>query len=267
MPSAAWRSVGCWVVWRRRRRVGLVGGRVLDRVALVPAPWPRGLWGVGLRDAGARCWRAIGGHGPSRRRSGHGSGAFPATLHWSCLTRVAGLRTCRTADSPQTPPPPPRAGLCLKGGGGAPPPPPRLLLQLDPKARPQPQCHPHPVPTASDCPPTDFTVRPNRFVTALSLPPERPPLQANPCPRARDRSRVCGGAPARATGGAGAARPATRCMEGPAPRARGEGAEDLRGRADQGPSRPAAQEGGGASHEVGRPDAGRLRPAPVRACA
>ena len=39
-------------------------------------------------------------------------------------------------------------------------------------------------------PATDFAVRPNRFVTALSLPPERPPLQANPCPRPRTRSFV-----------------------------------------------------------------------------
>ena len=31
-------------------------------------------------------------------------------------------------------------------------------------------------PTASECPPTDFTARLNRFVTALSLPPECPPL-------------------------------------------------------------------------------------------
>ena len=36
------------------------------------------------------------------------------------------------------------------------------------------------VPNRQGLPPTDFTARPNRFVTALSLPPERPPLQANP---------------------------------------------------------------------------------------
>ena len=65
-------------------------------------------------------------------------------------------------------------GLCLKGGGH-PPPLPTLLLQLYPKARPRPQYPPPALPTASDWPPTDFTVRPNRFVTALSWPPERPP--------------------------------------------------------------------------------------------
>ena len=36
-------------------------------------------------------------------------------------------------------------------------------------------------PTAGDRPPTDFTVRPNRFVTALRSPLERPPVPANPC--------------------------------------------------------------------------------------
>ena len=67
---------------------------------------------------------------------------------------------------------------------GTPPPPPKPLLQHYPKACPQPQYHPPPAfPTASYCPPTDFTVRPNRFVTALSLPPERPPLQAKPWSR------------------------------------------------------------------------------------
>ena len=52
---------------------------------------------------------------------------------------------------------------------------------------------------AGDCPPTDFTARPNRVVTALSLPPERPPLQANSC-----------------TGGVGG-RPCTRTSPGPPP--------------------------------------------------
>ena len=50
------------------------------------------------------------------------------------------------------------------------------------RARPQPQYHPHPhfqPPVTAH--PTDFTARLNRFVTALSLPPEHPPLQANPC--------------------------------------------------------------------------------------
>ena len=70
-------------------------------------------------------------------------------------------------------------GLCLKGGGGAPPP------NAPPSTPPEgtsatPIPPPPALPTARDCPPTDFTARPNRFVTALSLPPERPPLQANP---------------------------------------------------------------------------------------
>ena len=61
------------------------------------------------------------------------------------------------------------------------PPAPTLLLQLYPKARPQPQYPPHPrFQPPVTAPPTDFTARPNRLVTALSLPPERPPLQANP---------------------------------------------------------------------------------------
>ena len=71
-------------------------------------------------------------------------------------------------------------GLCLKGGG-CPPPLATLLLQLYPKARPQP-LYPHPRFSNRQWlpPPTDFTLRPNRFVTALSWPPERPCLQAHP---------------------------------------------------------------------------------------
>ena len=69
------------------------------------------------------------------------------------------------------------AGLCLKGGGVPPNAPPSTL----PKGTYATPIPPPPAfPTASDCPPTDFTARPNRFVTALSLPLERPPLQANP---------------------------------------------------------------------------------------
>ena len=53
-------------------------------------------------------------------------------------------------------------------------------------------------PTASDRPPTDFTARPNRFVTALSLTPERPPLQANPWGALMAVGVGPGGAPAHA---------------------------------------------------------------------
>ena len=75
----------------------------------------------------------------------------------------------------------PTPGLCLKG---APPPPsPKAPPSTLPEGTSATRIPPPPAfPTASDCPPTDFTARTNRFVTALSLPPERPPLQANPCP-------------------------------------------------------------------------------------
>ena len=80
---------------------------------------------------------------------------------------------------PQTPQP--RA--LLEGRGVASPPPPNAPPSTLPEGTSAIPIPPPPAfRTASDCPPTDFTARPNRFVTALSLPPERPPLQANPCP-------------------------------------------------------------------------------------
>ena len=94
--------------------------------------------------------------------------------------------------TPPTPIPPhrhththahPSRGLCLKEGGAPPP-----LLNAPPSTLPEgtsttPIPPPPAFPTASNCPPaTDFTARPNRFVTALSWPPERPPLQANHSP-------------------------------------------------------------------------------------
>ena len=77
-----------------------------------------------------------------------------------------------------------RPGLCLKGGGGAPPPPPNAPPSSLSAHNPNTSSPPPAFPTASECPPTDCTARPNRFVTAL--PPERPPPQANPWGRPRD---------------------------------------------------------------------------------
>ena len=81
------------------------------------------------------------------------------------------------------------AGLCLKGGGVPPPNTPPSTLPEGTSATPIPP--PPAFPTARDCPPTDFTARPNRFVTALSLPPERPPLQANPLGGGIESNQCC----------------------------------------------------------------------------
>ena len=79
------------------------------------------------------------------------------------------------------PPPPPPPGLCLKGVGVPPPPPPKCPSFNSTRRHVRsPNTTPTRVPNRQLLPPpTDFTV-PNRFVTALSLPPERPPLQAKP---------------------------------------------------------------------------------------
>ena len=87
-----------------------------------------------------------------------------------------------SALSPSGARPPPRALLEWWGEGGAPP-----AANAPPSTLPEgTSATPIPPPpaflTAGDCPPTDFTARPKRFVTALGLPPEPPPLQANPCP-------------------------------------------------------------------------------------
>ena len=105
-----------------------------------------------------------------------------SVVRWSVPSRNACRECCSARGSfwrasGATPSP----GLCLKGGGVPPPPnaPPSTLPEGT-SATPIPPPPPA-FPTARDSP-TDFTARPNRFVTALSLPPERPPLQANPCP-------------------------------------------------------------------------------------
>ena len=88
-------------------------------------------------------------------------------------------------------PPPPPLGLCLKGGGVPPPPPQSSAFNSTRRHVRNPNTtHPRFQPPVT-APATDFTARPNRFVTALSLPPDRPPLQANPCPP--PQCRACNG--------------------------------------------------------------------------
>ena len=77
--------------------------------------------------------------------------------------------------------PPPPLGLCLKGGGVFPPPP-KLCLQLDPKARPQPQYHPPAFPTASDCPRNRFYSAPQPLRNRSELAPRAPSPSSKPPP-------------------------------------------------------------------------------------
>ena len=79
-------------------------------------------------------------------------------------------------------------GGCMRWGGGwalleergAAPSPPNALPTTLPEGMSTSPIPPPLFQPPVTAPPTDFTVRPNRFVTALSWPPERPPLQANP---------------------------------------------------------------------------------------
>ena len=66
------------------------------------------------------------------------------------------------------------------GGGGTPLPSQRSSYNSTQRHVHNPNTNPPLFQPPMTAPPTDFTVRPNRFVPALSWPPERPPLQANP---------------------------------------------------------------------------------------
>ena len=64
----------------------------------------------------------------------------------------------------------------------SPPPPPKLCLQLDPKARPQPQYHPPAFPTASDCPRNRFYSAPQPLRNRSEFAPRAPSPSSKPLP-------------------------------------------------------------------------------------
>ena len=61
-----------------------------------------------------------------------------------------------------------------------PPPPPKLCLQLDPKARPQPQYHPTAFPIASDCPRNRFYSAPQPLCNRSECAPRAPSPSSKP---------------------------------------------------------------------------------------
>ena len=91
------------------------------------------------------------------------------------------IRGARLGEHPA---PSPRPRALLEGRGAHPSPlnAPPTTLPEGTSATPIPP--PSTFPTANDCPPTDFTVRPNRFVTALEFVPRgpSPSRKSLPCP-------------------------------------------------------------------------------------
>ena len=72
-----------------------------------------------------------------------------------------------------------QAGLCLKGGG-VPPPPPTLLLQLYPKARPQPQYPPPLFQPPVTAPLNRFYIAPQPLCNCSELAPRAPSPSSKP---------------------------------------------------------------------------------------